>query len=97
MIVQAHEDVGRPHGHTPLHSLALMAMIHGLGRGVVLEIEPLHDLFMTLKATSVVEEHISFAARNALERMFVKLGNNFESALLDCSIESIMDERWPLA
>ena len=82
LVSESYAAMRRGVGHTPLESVALMAVVSGLGQGVLLELYDVHRLFMGIKTGRALQGTASFAAGNELDRMFIKLGDDFESAAI---------------
>jgi hypothetical protein len=61
----------RPVGHTPFESIAILAMLHGLERGIVVEVTQLHAIMNRVKADGGLGGRMFFAAGNTVDRMFV--------------------------
>jgi hypothetical protein len=81
LVRETFSAVRRPVGHTPLESVALIAMIRGLERGVVCEMATIHELFIRYKARGLFSEHLKFASGNELDRMFVDIRPDFFEAV----------------
>lgn len=76
-------EYGRVHralGHTPLESVALVAMIKGLENGIVCEMATIHDLLLKFKAEGALATHLKFASGNELDRMFIDIRPGFFEA-----------------
>ena len=59
-------DVKRIFGHTPLESIANIAMIRSLARSEVFEMREVHQLFLSFKRENLFSETVRFAAGNDL-------------------------------
>ncbi len=81
LVREAFGGVRRLAGHTPLESVALIAMIRGLERGVVCEMVTIHELFVRYKARGLFSEHLKFASGNELDRMFIDIRPDFFEAV----------------
>ncbi len=77
LVHDAYEAVRRPVGHTPLESVALIAMIRGLERSLACEMGAIHELFVRFKAQGLFSEHLKFASGNELDRMFIDIRPEF--------------------
>lgn len=73
----AYKIVKRVFGHTPLESIAIVAMIKSLAAGKVLELNEVHKLFLEMKRIPAFSESVKYAAGNELDRMFVELKPSF--------------------
>jgi hypothetical protein len=82
-IAMAYDRVHRPIGHTPLESVALVAMMLAADEGYVLEMATVHELLLALKKRSLLPDHVFFASGNDLDKMFVLLRPGFDSKLLE--------------
>lgn len=76
-VYDAYQTVKRPFGHTPLESIALMAMIRASAGQENVEMNVIHALFMEFKSNRNLQATVHFAAGNDLNRMFVDLRPNF--------------------
>jgi hypothetical protein len=73
----AYEKVRRPIGHTPLDSVALVAMITAATDGIALEMTDFHQLMISIKNRSLLPEHVFFASGNDLDKMFIQIKPGF--------------------
>ena len=81
LIETEYARVHRPLGHTPLESVALVAMIKGLENGIVCQMAELQDdLLLKFKAEGVLAAHFKFASGNELDRMFIDIRPGFFEA-----------------
>lgn len=76
-VYDAYLSVKRPFGHTPLESIALVAMIQASARSEIIELDDIHRLFLDLKRKGNLPNIVRFAAGNDLDRMFVDIGATF--------------------
>jgi hypothetical protein len=81
LVREAFSAVRRPVGHTPFESVALIAMIRGLERGVECEMATIHELFIRYKTRGLFSEHLKFASGNELDRMFIDIRPDFFEAV----------------
>lgn len=79
LLMEAYGAVCRPIGHTPFESVALTAMVQGIAKGLICEMDWLHGLVLGFKREGLFSEHLKFASGNELDRMFVHI----RPALLD--------------
>lgn len=77
LVRDAFGAVRRLVGHTPFESVALIAMIRGLERGLVCEMATIHQLFIRFKTQGLFSEHLKFASGNELDRMFIDIRPDF--------------------
>ena len=82
-LATAYDRVHRPIGHTPLESVALVAMMLAAVERCVLEMATVHELLLTLKKSSLLPDHVFFASGNELDKMFVLFKPGFDSKLLE--------------
>jgi hypothetical protein len=74
---EAYKEVKRPFGHTPLESVALIAMVRSSVRSEIIEMDAIHNLFLDIKRTGILSNTVRFAAGNDLDRMFVDIKSDF--------------------
>ena len=77
LFVEAYKRVHRPVGHTPFEPVALLAITVGMERGLIVEIKAIHDVMLSLKSSSSLNDQIAFAAGNDVDRMFVMMKKGF--------------------
>jgi hypothetical protein len=77
LFVEAYDRIHRPVGHTPFEPVALLAAAVGMERGLIVEIKAIHEVMLTLKSSSSLNDHIAFAAGNDVDRMFVMVKKGF--------------------
>jgi len=70
-------EVKRSFGHTPILSVAIIAMIRSLALSEVLEIKVVHELFLGFKISDLFSETLKFAAGNEIDKMFIDLKPSF--------------------
>lgn len=70
-------DVKRVFGHTPLESIANIAMIRSLARSEVFEMREVHQLFLSFKRENLFPDTVRFAAGNDLDQMFIDIKPSF--------------------
>lgn len=73
----AYKIVKRSFGHTPLESIAIVAMVKSLVGGKVLELAEVHKLCLEMKRIEAFTESVKYAAGNELDRMFVEVRPSF--------------------
>ena len=66
-----YERIARPAGHTPFESVAILAVVRALSRGLVIEVRQLHQLMLTLKTEGTFDKFLFFASGNEVDRMFI--------------------------
>jgi hypothetical protein len=76
-VFDAFLEVKRSFGHTPILSVAIIAMIRSLAVSEVLELKVVHELFMSFKKKDLFSETLKFAAGNELDKMFIDLKPSF--------------------
>jgi hypothetical protein len=74
---ESYQTIRRPIGHTPLDSVALLAMIRAVADGFPLELVEFHRLMLAIKQGSLLPDHAFFASGNDLDKMFVLLKPGF--------------------
>lgn len=74
---EAYNIVKRVIGHTPIESVAIMAMIKGLVVHESFELKDVHDLFMRFKRDDLFSGSVRFAAGNDLDKMFIDIKPSF--------------------
>jgi hypothetical protein len=74
---QSYETVRRAVGHTPLDSVALVAMLLAAEDGIAIEMSEFHRLMLAIKQQSVLPAHAFFASGNDLDKMFIQLKPGF--------------------
>jgi hypothetical protein len=79
VFLEAYAIAHRPVGQTPFESVAILAMVLALDRGLVVEIKTLHDIMLTLKQKGRLQDQIFFAAGNEVDRMFIFVRPDFGS------------------
>ncbi len=72
-LVDAYSLIRRPAGNTPFESIAILAMARSLSSGIVVEVSDLHALVLDIKRQGQLDDYISFASGNEVERMFLKI------------------------
>lgn len=77
LFVEAYDRIHRPVGHTPFEPVALLAAAVGMERGLIVEIKTIHDVMLSLKNSSRLNDQIAFAAGNDVDRMFVMVKKGF--------------------
>ena len=84
-IWRGYQKISRPVGHTPFHSVALLAMIEAAIDGHCLEMKDIHDFMLLAKREGLLEACVSFASGNDIDKMFVSIKSGFqdEVAALD--------------
>lgn len=80
LFLEAYDRIHRPVGHTPFEPVALLAVAFGMERGLLVEIKSIHDMMLTLKSSSCLNDYIAFAAGNDVDRMFVMVKKGFLQA-----------------
>ncbi|MFC2171393.1 hypothetical protein ACFLU6_02025 [Acidobacteriota bacterium] len=73
----AYKRIKRPIGHTPVYSVAALAMIHAVADGIILEMTDVHGLFLEIKRLDLLPNHAFFASGNELDKMFLLLKAGF--------------------
>ena len=73
----AYLQVKRRFGHTPIESVAVMAMIEALSARQILEVRVVHELFLKFKRDNLFPETVHYAAGNDLEKMFIDIKPTF--------------------
>jgi len=76
-FLSAYDTIRRPVGHTPFHSVAVLAMIRSVVDGTPVEVRAFHELILGVKKASVLEDHIYFASGNSVDKMFVLIRPDF--------------------
>lgn len=79
----AYQVVKRPFGHTPIESVAIVAMIRSLLNRKVVEVADVHRLFLSFKTKDLFPKSIHFAAGNDLNRMFIDIEPTFPKEVDD--------------
>jgi hypothetical protein len=82
-LSHAYQAVRRPIGHTPLESVALLAMLLAADQGFVLEMAELHAMVLNVKKRGLFQELFFFASGNDLDKMFVVFKPGFDQALVE--------------
>jgi hypothetical protein len=72
-----YQKVRRQIGHTPFHSIALVAMIEAAVHGHAIEMRKFHELLMALKRQALLQDYVFFASGNEIDRMFVVIREGF--------------------
>lgn len=80
LFVECYGRIRRRAGHTPFESVAILVVIQALEEGQWIEIAELHRVFMELKRSGALEDHVYFAAGNEIDRMFIDLAPSFRTA-----------------
>jgi hypothetical protein len=83
LLFEAYRRISRPMGHTPLESVAVLTMLLALAQGKIVEIDTIHRLFLELKASGALQQHLFFAGRNELDRMFVVLRPTAQAPMME--------------
>jgi len=83
----AYEAVHRQVGHTPFHSLALMAMIEAVVAGFAIEMREFHELMLAIKKMGVLGDHVFFASGNEIDKMFLLVRLGFVEGVKEFSAE----------
>jgi hypothetical protein len=73
----AYIEVKRLFGHTPIESVAVLAMIRSLVDSEILEVKDVHELFLNFKRDNLFPEAVRFAAGNELDKMFIDINPSF--------------------
>jgi hypothetical protein len=63
----------RAAGMTPFESIAVLAVVKALEKGLRVEIEQLNEILLGIKQSGTLSDFISFAAGNQVERMFIRV------------------------
>jgi hypothetical protein len=74
---EAYLIVKRVFGHTPLESVATVAMIRALADSTILEMAHIHGFFLNLKIKDSFPGIVHFAAGNEMDRMFIDIKPSF--------------------
>ncbi|MEW6261794.1 MAG: hypothetical protein AB1641_01845 [Thermodesulfobacteriota bacterium] len=77
----SYAEVKRSFGHTPVESVAVLAMIRSLAGSDILEVKDVHELFLGYKQNNILPETVRFAAGNELDKMFIYIKPSFISDL----------------
>jgi hypothetical protein len=77
LMQAAYRNVQRVMGHTPLESIALLAMIGALERGQVCEMRTFHAVMLSIKQSGALSQFVKFASGNEIDRMFVMIKPEF--------------------
>ena len=83
--------VRQPIGHTPLETIALLAMIEALSHGRRAEMADFHALMMRLKRTGAAHDEVFFAGGNEIAKMFVHLRQGFIEAVRARAADLVSD------
>ena len=83
----AYSAVGRPIGHTPFHSIALIAMIDAAVNGLAIEMRDFHRLMLTIKSRGFLADSVFFASGNEIDKMFLLLRPDFVEGVRQFSEE----------
>ncbi len=83
-VNDAYLTVKRPFGHTPLESIALVAMIRASAGSESIELNDIHQLFLDFKRKGILANTVRFAAGNDLDRMFVDIRSDFVDEVKRC-------------
>jgi hypothetical protein len=81
VFMECYDVVKRRAGHTPFESVAFLAMLRGLERGVLLEVAQLHAVLLALRRNGELADHVYFAAGNEIDKMFILIRPGFLDAL----------------
>jgi hypothetical protein len=73
----AYLKVRRQVGHTPFHSVAMVAMIEATASGLPIEMRRFHELLLALKKNALLQDSVFFASGNEIDRMFVVIREPF--------------------
>lgn len=73
----AYEAVHRQVGHSPFHSVALIAMIDAVEAGFAIEMKDFHELVITIKRRGILGDHVFFASGNEIDKMFLLVRPGF--------------------
>ena len=84
---KAYEAVHRQVGHTPFHSVALIAMIEAAVTGLAIEMKDFHELMLAIKNREILEKEVFFASGNEIDKMFVVIRPGFVEAVEEHAVD----------
>lgn len=74
---EAYKEVKRSFGHTPLESVAILAVIRSLKTSEIIEIKDVHALLLSFKQNNLFSNSVRFAAGNDIDKMFIDIRPSF--------------------
>lgn len=87
---RAYLKVRRQVGHTPFHSVAMVAMIEATTSGFAIEMRRFHELLLALKKHALLQDSVFFASGNEIDRMFVVIRESFAENIRQLSPELLV-------